>query len=205
MFTGRSEYRLTQRCDNADLRLTEKGYKIGCVGDDRYQKFMSFKTKYDEFISYLESISLSTYRWKTEFPSLPLQGDSPIRKTAIDILELESVTINNIEKIIEPKYRYLLEDKKLIDRIKIHATYKNEEIKQKEEIEYIRKHEQISLPVDFDYNKVSISRESKEKLFNYKPTTLGAAIRIPGMTPSAIYSLLNYFKLQEKSKVSLKS
>lgn len=193
MFTGRSEYRLTLRSDNADLRLTEKGFKFGCVGEERYNKFKNFKQKYSKAIDYLASKAQTLGYWKQLIPSLPVH-DNPNKKELLDLLKVENVTLKSLEKLIDPEFRYILEDENLMQRIKLHSVYKDIEQRQFEEIEYIKKHESIDIPVEFDYNKLSISMEAKEKLFRHKPSTLGAASRIPGITPATIFKLFYYFK-----------
>ena len=180
MFTARSEFRLSLRSDNADLRLTQKGYDIGCVGNDRYEKFKNFREKYDKALEYLTSLSYSVVHWKTKIPELAIQADNPYKKNCIELLRLEGTKVSTFEKFIDPKFKYILEDNQLMERIKIYSLYHDNETKQSDEINEIRKHESINLPDNFDYNKLSISNESKEKLFAFKPTSLGAAIRIPG-------------------------
>ena len=196
MFTGRSEFRLSLRADNADLRLTEKGYQIGCVRSKRYEKFKDFQIKYSEGIQYLKSISKSSSVWKSKIPSMPFQAETPINRTLFDLLKFENCTFKTIENFIENNFKYLLEDTKISERIKIQSIYEHDELKQLDEINEIRKHDSILLPSDFDYNQISISNDAKEKLFTYRPTSLGAASRIPGMAPSTIFKLFNYFKFK---------
>jgi tRNA uridine 5-carboxymethylaminomethyl modification enzyme len=180
MFTARSEFRLSLRSDNADLRLTQKGYDIGCVGNDRYEKFIKFKKKYDKAIEHLTSLSHSVVYWKSKIPSLAIHADNPYKKNCIELLRLEGTTVPTFENFIEPSFRFILEDKNLMERIKIYSLYHENETKQANEINEIKKHESINLPDNFDYNKLSISNESKEKLFTFRPTSLGAAMRVPG-------------------------
>jgi tRNA uridine 5-carboxymethylaminomethyl modification enzyme len=87
-----------------------------------------------------------------------------------------------------------------MQRIKIYAFYAREEKRQFDEIDDIKFNESIHLPTDFDYNKISLSLQAKEILFKYKPTTLGAATRIPGVTPATIHTLLVYFKKEKLFK-----
>lgn len=202
MFTGRSEFRLSLRADNADLRLTDKGREIGCVRDARYEKFTEFKNKYNEAIEYLKSIKHSSTYWKSKLPSLPFQADSPTNRTLFEILKFESCTFSSIENFIENKYKYLIEDTKLAERVKIQCVYEHDELKQLDEINEVKRNESIILPYDFDYNKLSISNDAKEKLFTYKPTSLGAATRIPGMAPSTIFKLFNYFRVKNSQAAS---
>ncbi|CAF0725893.1 unnamed protein product [Brachionus calyciflorus] len=194
MFTGRSEYRLSLRCDNADLRLTEKGYEIGAVQDHRYEKFKQFKHLYDDALEFLGSVTYSVPVWKAKIPSLPCEADNPCNKNILDLLRIEGVNIKMFENFVTPKYKYLLEDEKLSQRVKIYCVYSEQERRQNVEMDDIRKNESISLPVNFNYEKLNLSKEAREKLVNHKPISLGAASRIPGMTPSAILTILKYLK-----------
>lgn len=194
MFTGRSEYRLSLRCDNADLRLTQKGFEIGVVKRERYEKFMQFKNLYDQGLEYLGSLNYSVLSWKTKVPSLPCEPDKPAYRNALELLRIEGVNVKMLKDIIDTKYNYLYENEKMAERIKINCLYSFSEKKQTEEIQDIKKNESIILPTDLDYTQVNISKEAKEKLFNHKPNSLGAASRIPGITPSAVFQILKYVK-----------
>lgn len=202
MFTGRSEFRLTLRSDNADLRLTQKGYDFGCVSAERYAKFQSFKKKYDLGIDYLKSVVKSVVYWKSKIPSIPMTIDNPVNKNMFELLRFENCDLDTLKDLIEPKYNYLLEDKELSERIKIQGIYDYDESRQLDEITEMKKHESISLPPEFDYNRiVSLSNEAKERLFNHKPTSLGAASRIPGITPSAVFRIFAHFKSNQQNIV----
>ena len=194
MFTGRSEFRLTLRSDNADLRLTEKGYEIGCVHQARFEKFKAFKEKYNSVIDFMESVSKSSYAWKKSLPILPFGSEKPLNKTLFEILQFEPMNIKILKDHIDSKYNFLYNDEYLMERIKIQSVYNLDELKQYEEIDQIRKHESIKLPDDFDYNLLNISNEAKEKLYEQKPTSLGEVTRIQGMPAAAIFKLFNFFK-----------
>lgn len=201
MFTGRSEYRLSLRSDNADLRLTEKGYQAGVVKDYRYKKFKIFKSSYENALNYLGSLSNSVAFWKSKIPSLPCEVDNPTNKSVTDLLRITGVSIKMFEDFLPNNYRYLIEDIKMAERIKIHCVYSEGERKQNSEMDDIRKNESIRLPIDFDYSKINISNEAREKLYTHRPSSLGAASRIPGITPSAIFQILKYVKNNQRLRV----
>ena len=98
------------------------------------------------------------------------------------------------ENLIDSSHKYLLEDNNLMERIQIHSIYKDEEQKQIEEINDIKLNEAIILPENFNYDQLNLSKQAKEILFKNKPTTLGSASRIPGITTTTIYQLLTFFK-----------
>ncbi len=198
MFTGRSEFRLTLRPDNADLRLTEKGHAIGCVLQERYNKFKTFRDKYNTTIEYLQSVTKSSHYWKTNLPILPFGCNKPTYKSLFELLQFGEVDFDVIKGFIEPEFAFCLEDAKLMERVKIQSVYNVDELKQYDDIEEIRKHEAIRLPYDFDYNQLNLSFESKEKLMALRPTSLGQAIRIQGMSASTIFKLFNFFKGKKK-------
>jgi tRNA uridine 5-carboxymethylaminomethyl modification enzyme len=197
MFTGRSEFRLSLRPDNADLRLTERGHEIGCVGKDRYQKFATFKDKYNAVVDHLKHVKHSTHFLKGNIPLLPFGSDKPVNKSLFDILQFEAIDVHTIRPWMDKEFDHVFEDARLMERVKIQGMYQFVEMKQFEEIDEIRKHEAVKLPYDFDYNVLNISREAREKLSTLRPVSLGQASRIQGMPPAAILKLFNYFKNQK--------
>lgn len=204
MFTGRSEFRLSLRSDNADLRLTQRGYEHGCVQESRYQKFKDFKQIYESTIERLESVKYSVAYYKSKIPELPNEADQPFKKTLADLLKVNGVGVAMLGRFLEEaKCEHLLTDHKLAERIKIHCTYVDSERRQTDEIEEIRCNESISLPLDFDYSSLNISREAIEKLSSHRPATLGSATRIPGITPVVLLRLLRFFKNQQNVNVSI--
>lgn len=202
MFTGRSEFRLTLRSDNADLRLTEKGYLIGCVSEQRYNKFRAFKEKYDAGIVYLKSIIKSAAYWKSKIPSLPMMATNPVNKSMFELLKFDNCSLETLKDLIEPEFKFLYEDENIRERVKIQSVYDEEEARQLEEIDDVRKNESISIPANFDYNQIlNLSNEAKEKLFTHRPTSIGAAGRVPGLTPSSVFRLFAHFKNDQKLSI----
>lgn len=189
MFTSRSEYRLYLRADNADLRLTEKGYDIGCVTAERYTVFKEKKETLNKF----RKLALSTYITATDIDkfNLPLKKEGE-KKTLFTLMGCNNVsreTINNIA----PEFAKLRND--VYEQICIEAKYAGYMKRQTADIEVFKKDESIKIPENIDYTKIGgLSREVVAKLEKVRPSTLGEATRISGITPAAIIAILGYMK-----------
>ena len=191
MFTSRAEYRLILREDNADLRLTEKGRELGLVDDERWAAFSAKK----------EAIELETQRLKStwiqpnteEAQVINGLSKSPISReySLMDLLkrpEIKYADVGHLKGEPAP-------DPQVAEQVEISAKYEGYITRQLEEIEQMRRYENTILPTDIDYSQVGgLSNEILQKLSEIKPTTLGTASRIQGVTPAALSQLLIYLK-----------
>ncbi|MGB9716476.1 MAG: tRNA uridine-5-carboxymethylaminomethyl(34) synthesis enzyme MnmG [Thermodesulfovibrionales bacterium] len=175
MFTSRAEYRLLLRHDNADLRLMDKGYKIGLLDKYVYEKFQEKKKLIDEEIQRLK---------KTR-----IRLDSSDKNESLEqILKRPGINYQFIEEN-SPSDRYLSEEIK--KEVEIQVKYEGYIQRQIEMAERLMKIEDKKIPEDFDYTSVNgLSKEILSKLQEVKPANLGQASRIPGVTPAAISLLM---------------
>ncbi|HYL88978.1 MAG TPA: tRNA uridine-5-carboxymethylaminomethyl(34) synthesis enzyme MnmG [Burkholderiales bacterium] len=174
MFTSRAEYRLQLREDNADLRLTETGRRLGLVDDARW----------DAFNRKRDAIDAETDRLSRTFVSTCFQE----KDRAIDVLRRPEVSYASLV----PKGFVTAE---VAAQVEIQAKYEGYIERQKREIERRREFETVQLPVDFDYGQVrGLSVEARQKLSAQRPETIGQASRISGITPAAISLLLVHLK-----------
>jgi len=205
MFTSRSEFRLHLRPDNADQRLTPKAIEVGCVSSKRIEKFNKNDLLFEESIKILKDVYMSKNEWKEA-----LQTENIKTKKSCSAWELLA---NSAEKINFKDFKHILghneviaealECRDLCAKLKSEALYELFVIEQKEEIEEIRKDEQLEIPTDLDYMSLnpglnSLRIEDREKLDIARPSTIAAASRLPGVTPHAVLSLLRFVKKQKR-------
>ena len=200
MFTSRAEYRILLRQDNADLRLTPKGFELGLNEKKRLDKLIDKRNNIDNIISFLKKESTSPDEINTLLKEKETNNIS--HKTKIgNILLRPQININEIEKHVF-SFRIFVEDldlgkekNEILEEAEILIKYEGYIEKEKDIAEKITRLENIELPKDFDYHKLkSLSSEAREKLSKIKPSTIGQASRISGVSPSDISVLLVHFK-----------
>jgi len=189
MFTSRSEYRLFLRADNADIRLTEKGYDIGCVSTLRYGVFKDKKQKVDEFRSLSKNLFITPTELENFDISIKKDG---LKRSCFSVMSYNNVSYETILKIW-PQLSEIAYD--VYEQVEIEAKYSGYIKRQLADIEVFKKDENLKIKPDIEYSKVGgLSREMISKLSTVRPSTIGEASRIPGVTPAAITALLGYIK-----------
>jgi len=192
MFTSRAEHRLYLREDNADLRLTEKGYSIGVVDINRYNRVVEKKRGIGETLGMLRSVRLRPTKMTQEM--LKSMGLELIRNpvTLEDLLKKPEITIKMLARI-DNRLEEVNED--IAYQVELNVKYHGYTERQQDMIERTKKLEGKKIPLSTKYDEVSgLSREVIEKLTRVKPISLGQASRIPGVTPASITALLVHFK-----------
>lgn len=193
MFTSRAEYRILLRQDNADLRLTPIGYKIGLAKEQRYQDMLQKKFQSEKLV---EEIKNTKIQPDTANPILEEKGSAPVREkvTLYNLLKRPNMEIEGFAgKVSEIGEMLKLYTQEEIEQAMIEVKYRDYIDKEEQMAQKMTQLENLALNPDFDYKKIqALSLEAREKLSRIKPATLGQASRISGVNPSDISILMIY-------------
>lgn len=192
MFTSRAEYRLLLRQDNADIRLTERAYKLGLAKEERLRRVEEKVAKSEELESFLRETSLKPGIIN---PILESIESNPVDQAyrAAQILTRPNMTLEKLENIEAIKEKASQYDDEVREQAEINIKYKGYIEKEKENVAKLNRLENIKIPEDFDYSKISsLSAEAKQKMSNVRPKTIAQAGRISGVSPADINVLLVY-------------
>ena len=192
MFTSRAEYRLLLRQDNADIRLTEKSYQLGLATDKRMKKVEDKIKKSQELEDFLRETSLKPHQIN---PILEEENSNPVDQAyrASQILTRPNITLNKLEKLEFIRNTSKNYSDEVREQAEINIKYKGYIEKEKENVAKLQRLENIKIPTDFDFSRVSsLSSEAKQKLNKIKPKTIAQASRISGVSPADINVLLIY-------------
>jgi len=195
MFTSRSEYRMSSRADNADLRLTAKGREAGVVGEKRWRAFLDESAQIAALQKCLESKQLSSQAWiGTGFPV----REDTTKRSAFTLLRMSNVKIKDLVPVVPEITRF---GTRIQGRVEIEGIYTGYVEQQKNTIRSYMRDEQFTLPPDIDYDAVfGLSMEERSLLKITRPETVGQARRVEGVTPNGALMLLAHLKKKKKKK-----
>ncbi|HUQ11669.1 MAG TPA: tRNA uridine-5-carboxymethylaminomethyl(34) synthesis enzyme MnmG [Steroidobacteraceae bacterium] len=200
MFTSRAEHRLLLREDNADLRLTPMGRELGLVDDERWAFFENKRSGAARELARFHDTRIKAAEIPAEWQQRVL-GDTATRDalSAFDLLRRPEVAYEQVIELIGPMAYAAVEDARLTAQIRaqveVAAKYSGYIERQEEEIARHRRNEETALPADLDYGRVAgLSHEVRQKLAQLRPSTVGQASRVPGVTPAAVSILLVHLK-----------
>ena len=200
MFTSRAEYRLSLREDNADLRLTEQGRRLGLVGEARWQAFCAKRTAIAGEQERLKSTWVDARKVAAEEATRVLGKPLEHEYTLHDLLRRPEVGYPALMtlRIGEASVDAGLRDAQVIEQVEIQAKYQGYIERQQDEVAKSLANEETRFPDEFDFSHISgLSKEVQQKLALHRPLTLGQASRIQGVTPAAISILLVHLKRGE--------
>ena len=191
MFTSRAEYRLLLREDNADLRLTEKGYKLGFVSEQRWQSFVEKKESIEQEIQRLKSAWIQPGSDEANQIKEKLEHEISREHSLHDLLRRPELSYEDIAGLKGE----VVDDFSVSAQVEIQTKYEGYISRQLDEIDRLKRNEQTKIPEDMEYDSISgLSNELKQKLNDVRPQTIAQATRIQGMTPAAISLLLIFMK-----------
>jgi tRNA uridine 5-carboxymethylaminomethyl modification enzyme len=194
MFTSRAEYRLILREDNADLRLTETGRKLGLVNDERWQKFNDKREAISTERSRLEATRIHPNTEAGERANGFLKQPMTRDQSLAELLRRPEIVYSHIAEIGSEQ----ADDPVVADQVEIEIKYEGYISRQTDEIERLRKNENTALPVDLDYDVIGgLSNEIRQKLKTVRPETVAQASRIQGVTPAAVSQILVHLKKRD--------
>ncbi len=193
MFTSRAEYRLSLRADNADQRLTPLGMQIGCIGNERAEAFAKKSAQLEEARELAKSLSATPHELAKMGLTVNQDG---VRRNAYDLLS-SGVEFSQLCQLWPELSKLTAE---IAEQVEIDGKYAGYMERQDADIKAFLRDEGMQLPDNLDFDTVgSLSAETRQKLKAVKPATIGAAARIPGITPAAIIALLKHVKRTKKA------
>lgn len=199
MMTSRAEYRLLLRQDNADLRLTEKGRQIGLVNDERYARFTEKRTAVERTVGELKKINIAPSEENNA--KLAAMGSTALRTgtNLLDLLRRKEITYDKLQQAFDLP----LLTPQVAEQTEIFAKYEGYIAKQYQEVERFMKLENKRLPNDIDYHSIKeLSSEAAEKLDKVRPTNIGQASRISGVSPADVSVLMIALELKRRKEQS---
>lgn len=195
MFTSRAEYRILLRQDDADMRLTPRGYAIGLATDERFKLLEEKRQLRDQILELLQTTSVKPQQVVSMLESI---GSAPLQQTqkAVDLVARPGVTIEMLAECIDDLAQLIdsLPDNRreeIVEAAEILIKYRGYIEREQANVEKLHRLENVKIPNNIDYSTVTaLSTEARQKLEKQRPSTLGQASRIPGVSPSDVNILL---------------
>lgn len=198
LMTSRAEYRLILRQDNADLRLTQKGYDVGLVTQERYERFIKKKNNIEAEIERLKKKTISMTEKVKEYLSKMQSADIKGGISLYELLKRPEITYGSLKEIDEDMPAL---DRETAEEVEIKIKYEGYIKKQLQQAEQFKKLENKKIPQEIDYTSIKgISLEARQKLGEVRPANLGQASRISGVSPADVSVLMVYLEQMRRSR-----